>query len=209
MLITYKSVMRICQLLVVAIIAVWGASGCSCPSSGKMEETLSLGTNRYSSFVDYRAAGTTKTVEEGKIREKSPYDGKTKFVIYGVDVTSPQFKEWDFIVACDLSSSNLPDSYFDGYSMPLTQSVIALRKEVIRHLATSATKFVIDGNEVNEEEFNHLPGENIQRVLLTNDTIEIATRLWPGEEDNPEVMIAVDNEARLMRNTFKEEALAD
>ena len=53
--------------------------------------------NVYKTFAEYRAAGTTETVAKDSVREKAAYDGQTQFVIYGVDVTSPEFKEWDFI----------------------------------------------------------------------------------------------------------------
>ncbi len=89
--------------------------------------------------------------------------------------------------------------------MPLTKAVFAIRKEVIRHLAPRASKFIIDGEEVAEEEFDRLPGGHIQRVTFNGNTIEIATRLWPEDEYNPEIRMAVDNEARLMRDLFGDE----
>ena len=54
-------------------------------------------------------------------------------------------------------------------------------------------------------EFDRLPGGHIQRVTLLGNTIEIATRLWPEDEHNPEIRMAVDNEARLMRDLFGDE----
>lgn len=101
-------------------------------------------------YDDYKAAGTTVSAARENIRQKTQYDGQTQFVVYNVDMNSPEFKEWDFICASELSSSGLPDSYYDGYSMPLTKTVIGLRKEVIRHLAPKATKFIIDGKMVTQ-----------------------------------------------------------
>ncbi len=186
--------------------AIWA----SCYSSAeKLAASVSSSDNVYKTFAEYRAAGTTETAAKDSVREKFAYDGQTQFVIYGVDVTSPEFKEWDFILIHDLSASNLPDSYYDGYSMPLTKAVVAIRKEVIRHLAPRASKFIIDGKEVADEEFDRLSGGDIQRVTLNGYSIEIAKRLWPRNEHNPEIRMAVDNETRLMRDLFGDEAFAD
>ena len=93
----------------------------------KLPDSVSS-NNVYKTFAEYRAAGTTETVAKTAYAKKAAYDGQTQFVIYGVDVTSPEFKEWDFILIRDLSASNLPDSYFDGLPMPLTKAVFAIRK---------------------------------------------------------------------------------
>lgn len=201
----FKAESWVSKLCLVPALIICCAIWVSCSSSTeKLADSVSS-NNVYKTFAEYRAAGTTETVAKDSVREKAAYDGQTQFVIYGVDVTSPEFKEWDFILIRDLSASNLPDSYFDGYSMPLTKAVFAIRKEVIRHLAPRASKFIIDGKEVAEEEFDRLPGGHIQRVTLLGNTIEIATRLWPEDEHNPEIRMAVDNDARLMRDLFGDE----
>ena len=109
------------------------------------EETVAANAlNHYDSYEAYVNAGTTESVHKKNYRDKEEADSNTIFVIYGIDLKSPQFAKGDFIWMGDLAQTDHPDSGFDGFTLPITGAVIVLRKSTIDMLCPDANRFIID-----------------------------------------------------------------
>jgi len=125
-------------------------------------------------------------------------DVVSAFVVYGVDMNSSAIKEGDFIWMGDLPNSDRPDSSYDGFTLPITGSVVTFKKSTVRKLAPSADTYIIDGKKADESLFEALDEVKIQRVTINGDTLVIETR-FSIDEPNPDLKIAVDEESRLFR----------
>ena len=178
----------------------------SCSKSGdKTNETKEdTDTPVFENFAAYKAAGTTASVRENRLRKKSEYDGNTLFVIYGVDMNSDNFKNGDFIWCGDVSSSDELESSYDGVSYPLCKAVMAQRKSTIDMLAPDADTFIIDGEKATRARYDALPGDSIQRVSIDGTTLHIEKLLKLGKTTVESDKVS-DDEGRLMRQTFYDE----
>lgn len=165
--------------------------------------------NHYNSYGDYVNAGTTESVRTKNYREKEEADSNTVFVIYGIDLKTPQFAKGDFIWIGDLAQTNHPDSGFDGFTLPITGAVIALRKSTIDMLCPDGTRFIIDGKEMDRAAFDKIRPIEIQCVTIKGDTLLIKKRFYPEPDaGNSDVDKAQDDEGHLMRRMFTAEDVA-
>lgn len=124
------------------------------------------------------------------------------FVIRGVDMNSRAIKDGDFLWIGDLAQSDRADSSYQGITLPMTNAVVTAKKATIKNLAPDATIYVIDGETADIDAFNALEEKKIQRVTIDGDSLIIETRL-NLEEQNPDLKIACDEEARLFQRANK------
>ena len=120
------------------------------------------------------------------------------FLVRGVDMNSKAITEGNFIWMGDLPQSDQPDSYYDGFTLPITKSIITGKKSVINALAPNASCFIIDGKQYPKEKYDSLPAYRFQRVDIKGDTLIIETR-YALDEPNSDVTLAIDEESRLYR----------
>lgn len=171
------------------------------------EETVTANAlNHYDSYEAYVNAGTTESVRKKNYRDKEEADSNTIFVIYGIDLKSPQFAKGDFIWMGDLAQTDHPDSGFDGFTLPITGAVIVLRKSTIDMLCPDANRFIIDGKEADRAAFDKLQPIEIQCVTIKGDALLIKKRFIPEPDaGNADVDKAQDDEGHLMRHMFTAE----
>lgn len=126
------------------------------------------------------------------------------FLIRGVDMDSKAITDGDFIRMGDLAYTDRPDSSFEGFTLPITKSVITSHKDVIEKLAPNADSYVIDGENATKAQFDTLEAKRIQRVDIDGNKLVIETR-YGLDEPNPDVKMAVDEESRLYRRSMKKQ----
>lgn len=126
------------------------------------------------------------------------------FLIRGVDMDSKAITDGDFIWMGDLAYTDRPDSSFEGFTLPITKSVITSHKDVIEKLAPNADSYVIDGENATKAQFDTLEAKRIQRVDIDGNKLVIETR-YGLDEPNPDVKMAVDEESRLYRRSMKKQ----
>lgn len=174
------------------------------------EETVAANAlNHYDSYEAYVNAGTTESVRNNKFRAKETTDSVT-FVIYGIDLNSPQFKNGDFIWPGFLARTDHSDFDFDGFALPITGAVVVTRKSTINMLCPDADRFIIDGKEADRATFDKLKPIEIQCVTIQDNTLLIKKRFYPEPDaGNADVSKAEDDEGHLMRRIFtvEDEAL--
>lgn len=189
-------------------IAISMASFISCSKSTDKatEATEESDLPVFENFEAYMATGTTASVRENRLSKKPEYDHKTVFVIYGVDMSSENFRNGDFIWVGDVSSTNYPESAYDGISHPLCRAVIAQRKGTIEMLAPDADTFIIEGKNATKAQYDALPGDSIQRVTIDGKTLHIEKR-YSTDQPNIDVEKVSDDEGHLMRKTFFDELI--
>lgn len=197
-------------LQVIAIVTACASSMASAQTAKRqydirfdVETVAGNALNHYDSYEAYVNAGTTESVRKKNYRDKEEADSNTVFVIYGIDLKSPQFAKGDFIWMGDLAKTGHPDSGFDGFTLPITGAVIALRKSTIKMLCPDANRFFIDGKEMNRIQFEELKPNEIQCVTIKGDTLLIKKRFYPEPGvGNADVDKAQDDEGHLMRRMF-------
>lgn len=171
------------------------------------EETVAANAlNHYDSYEAYVNAGTTESMKNEKFRPKEVADSVGSFVIYGVDLQSPEFKNGDFIWMGLLPESNYSDYDYDGFTLPISGAVIAPRKSTIKLLSPNAKYYFIDGIEASSTQFEELPQQEIQCVTIKGDTLLIKKRFIPEPDaGNADVDKAQDDEGHLLRRMFTAE----
>ncbi len=204
-----KTFHTICHLLIGLLFTA--ASALPVNAQNRAEEKLLVETtagnrfNSYPTFEAYKNAGTTASVINKKLRTKPQPQGNTLFVIYGVDLEADGFKNGDFIWAGDLAMTDIGDSDFDGLSLPITGAVISFRKSTIGMLAPDADRYIIDGKEASQTEFEALADAEIQCVTILGKTLLVKKRFITDENiDNIDVKKASDDESHLMRLCFSD-----
>lgn len=179
------------------------------PQNGlRLEEETVIGNalNHYDSYEAYVNAGTTQSMKNGKFRPKEIADSVGSFVIYGVDLQSPEFKNGDFIWMGLLPQSDHSDYDYDGFTLPISGAVIAPRKSTIKLLSPNTKYYFIDGIEASSTQFEELPQQEIQCVTIKGDTLLIKKRFYPEPDaGNADVDKAQDDEGHLMRRMFTAE----
>lgn len=201
--------------IVSAVVAALALGSCAASSTDEKpadETAAETGfpgqVNHYKNYADYTAAGTTIDLQDpDSLRAKEPWDGKTMFVIFGVNMKSPEFRNGDFMWAGDVAKYGTLESELNGLSLPMTGAVVTFRKGTILMLDPEADKFVIDGQDADRARFDALTGDSIQRVTLEGRKVVIETKLVPEADENIDVKKATDDEARLMRRTYGPELL--
>ena len=120
-----------------------------------------------------------------------------------MDLEADGFKNGDFIWAGDLAMTDISDSDFDGLSLPITGAVISFRKSTVGMLAPDADRYIIDGKEALQTEFEALADAEIQCVTIHGKTLLVKTRFITDKNiDNIDVKKASDDESYLMRLRF-------